>query len=47
VQDAQLNLLAAKSNLARALRDYHVARVNLEWVAGTLGGGALSRGTQP
>jgi HAE1 family hydrophobic/amphiphilic exporter-1 len=34
VQDAQLNLLAAKSNLARALRDYLVARVNLEWVAG-------------
>jgi len=34
VQDAQLNLLAAKSNLARALRDYHVARVNLAWVEG-------------
>jgi outer membrane protein TolC len=36
VQDAQLNLLNAKSQLARALRDYHVARVALDWVAGTL-----------
>ncbi len=36
VQDAQLNLLLAKGNLARAQRDYRVARVNLEWVAGTL-----------
>jgi HAE1 family hydrophobic/amphiphilic exporter-1 len=36
VQDAQLNLLLAKGNLARAQRDYRVARVNLDWVAGTL-----------
>jgi hydrophobic/amphiphilic exporter-1 (mainly G- bacteria), HAE1 family len=36
VQDAQLNLLSAKSNLARAQRDYHVARVTLEWAAGTI-----------
>ena len=36
VQDAQLNLLQARGNLARAHRDYRVARVNLEWVAGTL-----------
>ncbi len=34
VQDAQLNVLLAKGNLARAERDYRVARVNLEWVAG-------------
>ena len=34
VQDAQLNVLQAKGNLARAERDYRVARVNLEWVAG-------------
>jgi HAE1 family hydrophobic/amphiphilic exporter-1 len=36
VQDAQLNLLLAKGNLARAQRDYRVARVTVEWVAGTL-----------
>jgi HAE1 family hydrophobic/amphiphilic exporter-1 len=36
VQDAQLNLLLAKSNRARAQRDYRVAKVNLEWVAGTI-----------
>ncbi len=36
VQDAQLNLLAAKTNLARAQRDYRVARVALQWVTGTL-----------
>ena len=37
VQDAELNLSSARANLARAQRDYNVARVNLEWVAGTLG----------
>lgn len=37
VQDAELNLSSARANLARAQRDYRVARVNLEWVAGTLG----------
>ncbi len=36
VQDAQLNLSAARGNLARAQRDYRVARVTLEWVQGTL-----------
>lgn len=36
VQDAQVNLLAAKGNLARAYRDYRVAKVNIEWVSGTL-----------
>jgi HAE1 family hydrophobic/amphiphilic exporter-1 len=36
VQDAQLNLLTAKTNLARAQRDYLVARVTLEWASGTL-----------
>ncbi len=39
VQDAQLNLLAAKTNLARAERDYRVARVTLESVSGTLDSG--------
>ena len=37
VQDAQLALAAARANLARARRDYLVARVTLEWVCGTLG----------
>ncbi len=38
VDDAQLNVTRAKSNLAKACRDYLVARVTLEWVKGTLGG---------
>ena len=37
VDDIQLNLTQAQVNLARAKRDYLVARVNLEWVMGTLG----------
>jgi HAE1 family hydrophobic/amphiphilic exporter-1 len=37
VDDAQLNLLQAKSNLARAQRDYRVARVNYEWAMGVAG----------
>jgi outer membrane protein len=37
VEDAQLNLLAARGNLAKARRDYAVAGVNVQWVAGTLG----------
>ena len=41
VQDAELNLAAARANLARAQRDYRVARVNLEWVAGTLDAGSI------
>jgi HAE1 family hydrophobic/amphiphilic exporter-1 len=40
VQDAELNLAAARANLARAQRDYRVARVNLDWVSGTLDAGA-------
>ena len=36
VQDAQLSLLQARGNLALAHRDYRAARVNLEWVSGTL-----------
>ncbi|HEX7018909.1 MAG TPA: efflux RND transporter permease subunit, partial [Gemmatimonadaceae bacterium] len=32
VQDAQLNLLQARGNLARAERDYRVSRVTLDWV---------------
>jgi HAE1 family hydrophobic/amphiphilic exporter-1 len=34
VQDAESNLLSARANLARAQRDYRVARVNVDWVAG-------------
>ena len=41
VQDAQYNVLAARANVARAQRDYRVARVSLEWVSGTLDSGAL------
>jgi len=39
VQDAELNASNARLNLARAQRDYRVARVNLDWVAGMLDGG--------
>ncbi len=37
VEDAQLNLLQARSSLARAQRDYRVARVNYEWASGVAG----------
>jgi outer membrane protein TolC len=37
VDDAQLNLSAARGNLARASRDYLVAQTNLQWVQGVLG----------
>ena len=37
VEDAELNLRQAKSGLSRARRDYLVARINLDWVSGTLG----------
>jgi len=37
VEDAELNLRQAKSSLSRARRDYLVARINLDWVSGTLG----------
>jgi HAE1 family hydrophobic/amphiphilic exporter-1 len=37
VDDAQLSLVQAKGNLARAQRDYRVARVTYEWATGTLG----------
>ena len=36
VQDAEQNVNVARLNLARAQRDYRVARVNLDWVTGTL-----------
>jgi HAE1 family hydrophobic/amphiphilic exporter-1 len=36
VEDAQLNLRMAVGNLARARRDYRVARTNLDWVRGAL-----------
>ena len=39
VQDAEVNLSAARANLARAQHDYRVARVNLDWVVGALDGG--------
>jgi HAE1 family hydrophobic/amphiphilic exporter-1 len=38
VDDAQLSVIQAKGNLARARRDYSVARVTLDWVMGTIGG---------
>lgn len=37
VEDAQLNLLQARINQARAQRDYRVARVNYQWASGTAG----------
>jgi HAE1 family hydrophobic/amphiphilic exporter-1 len=37
VDDAQVNVIQAKGNLARARRDYSVARVTLDWVLGMLG----------
>ncbi len=37
VEDAELNLTQAKGSLARARRDYLVARANLEYVKGTIG----------
>jgi outer membrane protein TolC len=36
VEDAQLNQVQAKSDLARAKRDYRVALVNLDWTMGIL-----------
>jgi HAE1 family hydrophobic/amphiphilic exporter-1 len=39
VQDAEQNVNAARANLAVAQRDYRLARVNLDWVAGVLDGG--------
>ncbi|CAH2030213.1 Outer membrane efflux protein [Trichlorobacter ammonificans] len=37
VDDAQTSLLRAQTNLARASRDYHAARTNLQWSMGVLG----------
>ena len=37
VEDAELNLIQAKSNLSRARRDYIVARINLDWAMGVIG----------
>jgi HAE1 family hydrophobic/amphiphilic exporter-1 len=42
VDDALLNAQSARGNLARAQRDYQVALVNLQWVAGTLGEAPVS-----
>lgn len=36
VDDAQLNLTRARANLAKASRDYLVARVTMEWAMGTI-----------
>ena len=44
VDDAQLNLLQARGNLARARRNYLVARVNLDRAMGVLGEGEVSSG---
>ena len=37
VEDAELNLSRARGNLARAYRDYRVAKVTLTWAMGILG----------
>jgi outer membrane protein TolC len=37
VDDAQLSFIDAKGNLAKARRDYSVARVTLDWIMGTIG----------
>ena len=37
VEDAELHLIQAKSNLAQARRDYQVSLVNLAWATGVLG----------
>ncbi len=37
VDDAQLNLIQARSNLARSQRDYRVALVNCQWAMGVAG----------
>ena len=42
VDDAELNLVSARGNLARGRRDLLVARTTLRWVAGTLGEGPIS-----
>ena len=39
VQDAEQNVNVARANLAAAQRDYRLAVVNLDWVAGVLDGG--------
>jgi outer membrane protein TolC len=36
VDDAQLNVSEARGNLAKARRDYSVARITLDWVMGTI-----------
>jgi HAE1 family hydrophobic/amphiphilic exporter-1 len=47
VQDAELNLSQARANLALAQRDARVALVNLQWVMGTLDGGAPAAVPKP
>lgn len=45
VDDAQLNLSRAESNLARARRDYLVARAQLDWAMGVWGEKGAEEGT--
>jgi HAE1 family hydrophobic/amphiphilic exporter-1 len=46
VDDAQLNRVQAKLNLARAKREYLSAWVHLKWVMGVLGeGNGVTGGT--
>lgn len=45
VDDAQLNLTQAQSNLAKARRDYLVAQTQLEWVMGTIKAPGLTQQT--
>ncbi|CAO0823931.1 hypothetical protein DFAR_3990056 [Desulfarculales bacterium] len=47
VNDAQTNLKQAQANLARAQRDYLVARMNLPWVTGILGEAPPSQEPRP
>ena len=37
VEDAEMNLVQARSNLAQARRDYRVSLVNLDWARGEIG----------
>ncbi|HEY5513737.1 MAG TPA: TolC family protein, partial [Geomonas sp.] len=46
VEDAELNLVQARSNLAQARRDYQVSLVNLAWATGVLGEGPPLRHTE-
>lgn len=37
VEDAELNLVQARGDLAQARRDYRVSLANLAWATGVLG----------